>query len=226
MTRNEYLKALAGSLNGHISKEEISDILRDYREFFEDGALQNEEEWETAARLGDPKGVAAQIVAEAYIGQAQEKPTVKNLFKAQGAVKVYSTVAFIASIPLMLAIAALALTMFVMFLALIVCAVGIFTAVLMTSAALPQSALLLAGVAGAGALFASITILLLIIMMVRSFVKWISSVFARVITKRKKTEEPETAEDPVDEIEIPPIVPVQKPAVPQPAESVEVKEND
>ena len=126
----------------------------------------------------------------------------------------------------MLAIAALALTMFVMFLALIVCAVGIFTAVLMTSAALPQSALLLAGVAGAGALFASITILLLIIMMVRSFVKWISSVFARVITRRKKTEEPETAEDPVDEIEIPPIVPVQKPAVPQPAESVEVKEND
>ena len=83
-----------------------------------------------------------------------------------------------------------------------------------------------AGVAGAGALFASITILLLIIMMVRSFVKWISSVFARVITRRKKTEEPETTADPVDEIEIPPIVPVQKPAVPQPAESVEVKEND
>ena len=74
MTRNEYLKALAGSLNGHISKEEISDILRDYREFFEDGALQDEEEWQTAARLGDPGEVAAQIVAEAYIGQAQESP--------------------------------------------------------------------------------------------------------------------------------------------------------
>ena len=226
MTRNEYLKALAGSLNGHISKEEISDILRDYREFFEDGALQDEEEWQTAARLGDPKEVAAQIVAEAYIGQAQEKPTVKNLFKAQGAVKVYSTVAFIASIPLMLAIAGLALTMFVMFIALIICAVAIFTAILMTSAALPQSATLLAGVAGAGALFASITILLLIIMMVRSFVKWISGLFAKVITKKKKNEEPELTEEPVEEIEIPPIVPVQKPVKPQQSDSVEVKEND
>jgi len=226
MTRNEYLKALAGSLNGHISKEEISDILRDYREFFEDGALQDEEEWQTAARLGDPKEVAAQIVAEAYIGQAQEKPTVKNLFKAQGAVKVYSTVAFIASIPLMLAIAGLALTMFVMFIALIICAVAIFTAILMTSAALPQSATLLAGVAGAGALFASITILLLIIMMVRSFVKWISGLFAKVITKKKKNEEPELIEEPVEEIEIPPIVPVQKPVKPQLSDSVEVKEND
>ena len=226
MTRNEYLKALAGSLNGHISKEEISDILRDYREFFEDGALQNEEEWQTAARLGDPKGVAAQIVAEAYIGQAQKKPTVKNLFKAQGAVKVYSTAAFIASIPLMLVIAGLALTMFVMFLALIICAIMIFTAVLMTSSALPQSALLLAGVAGAGALFASITTLLLVIMMLRTFIKWISSLFAKVITGKKKKEEPEFIEEEVDEIEIPPIVPVQKPVNPQPTESGEVSEND
>ena len=225
MTRNEYLKALASSLNGHISKEEISDILRDYREFFEDGALQNEEEWETAARLGDPREVAAQIVAEAYIGQAQEKPTVKNLFKAQSAVKVYSTVAFIASIPLMLAIAGLALTMFVIFLALVACAVAIFTAVLMTSAALPSSALLVAGIAGAGALFASITILLMIIMMVRRFVKWISSLFASVVTRRKKSEEPEITGEPVDEMEIPPIVPVQKP-MPQKTDSEEVSEND
>ena len=188
MTRNEYLKALAGSLNGHISKEEISDILRDYREFFEDGALQDEEEWQTAARLGDPGEVAAQIVAEAYIGQAQEKPTVKNLFKAQGAVKVYSTAAFIASIPLMLAVASLAFSMFLLFLGLIIFAVSVFTVILMTSSAFPQSALLLAGVAGAGALFASITILLLVIMMVRSFIRWIGSLFAKVITKKKKAE--------------------------------------
>ena len=126
----------------------------------------------------------------------------------------------------MLAIAGLALTMFVMFIALIICAVAIFTAILMTSAALPQSATLLAGVAGAGALFASITILLLIIMMVRSFVKWISGLFAKVITKKKKNEEPELTEEPVEEIEIPPIVPVQKPVKPQQSDSVEVKEND
>ena len=225
MTRNEYLKALAGSLNGHISKEEISDILRDYREFFEDGALQDEEEWQTAARLGDPKEVAAQIVAEAYIGQAQEKPTMKNLFKAQGAVKVYSTAAFVASIPLMLAVAGLALTMFAMFLGLIIFAVSIFTVILMTVTALPKSAMLLAGVAGAGALFASITILLLVIMMVHRFVRWMGSLFAKVITKKKKSEEPELLAEDADPIEIPPIVPVQKPAEPL-NDSGEVSEND
>ena len=37
MTKNEYLKTLAGNLNGHLTKEEIGDILRDYQEFFEDG---------------------------------------------------------------------------------------------------------------------------------------------------------------------------------------------
>lgn len=226
MTRNEYLKALAGSLNGHISREEISDILRDYREFFEDGALQDEEEWQTASRLGDPKEVAAQIVAEAYIGQAQEKPTVKNLFRAQSAVKVYSTAAFIASIPLMLVVAGVFIAMFLLFLALIIGAILIFTVILMTSAALPQSAILLAGVTGAGALFSSITILLLVIMMVRRFVKWISSLFARVITRKNHTEEPEITGESVEEIEIPPIVPVQKPVNPQTTDSKEVSEND
>ena len=86
MTKNEYLKSLAGSLNGHLSKDEISEILRDYREFFEDGAIQNEDEAQTAERLGDPKEVAVQIVAESYIDQAQAAPTVKNLFKARTAV--------------------------------------------------------------------------------------------------------------------------------------------
>lgn len=220
MTRNEYLKALAGSLNGHISREEISDILRDYREFFEDGALQDEEEWQTAARLGDPKEVAARIVAEAYIGQAQEKPTVKNLFRAQGAVKVYSTVAFVASIPLMLAVAGLSVGMFALFLLLVIGAVLLFTGILMTSAALPGSAVWLAGVTAVGALFASVTILLLVIMILRRFTKWISGLFAKVITKKNPAEEASDSEDSLEEMEIPPFVPVQ------PVQKPETQNND
>ena len=210
MTKNEYLKALASSLNGHISREEVSDILRDYREFFDDGALQQEEEWQTAQRLGDPKEVAAQIVAEAYIGQAQKKPTMKNLFKAQGAVKIYSTAAFVASIPLMLAMTGLSLGMLLIFLLLTLSAILLFTGILMAASALPSSALWLAGITAAGALFAALTILLLVIMMLRRFVKWTGGLFAKVITK-KKAAPPSAQEDAsqYDEMEIPPIIPVQ-----------------
>lgn len=186
MTKNEYLKSLAGNLNGHLTKEEISEILRDYREFFEDGAMQNEEESTVAERLGDPKEVAAQIVAESYIDQAQAAPTVKNLFKARSAVKAFSIMAFIFSIPLIMVVAVIAAFLAMAFLVLVVSSVVIFTGLLMFMSALPPSAAVLAVVIALAALFASAAILLLMVMMVRSFVRWITGLFAKVIVRPNK----------------------------------------
>ena len=141
MTKNEYLKSLAGSLNGHLSKDEISEILRDYREFFEDGAIQNEDEAQTAERLGDPKEVAVQIVAESYIDQAQAAPTVKNLFKARTAVKAFSAMAFVFSIPLIMAAAIMVILLAAAFLVLIAASLVIFTGLLLFASALGGSTL-------------------------------------------------------------------------------------
>ena len=152
MTKNEYLKTLAGNLNGHLTKEEIGDILRDYQEFFEDGAIQNEEEAQIAERLGDPKEVAVQIVAESYIDQAQAVPTVRNLFKARAAVKAFSAMAFVLSIPLIMGVTALTVVLAAAFLALVAASLVIFSGLLMFLGSLPPSA---AGLAAAVALIMS-----------------------------------------------------------------------
>lgn len=165
MTKNEYLKTLAGNLNGHLTKEEIGDILRDYQEFFEDGAIQNEEEAQIAERLGDPKEVAVQIVAESYIDQAQAVPTVRNLFKARAAVKA--------------------------FLALVAASLVIFSGLLMFLGSLPPSAAGLAAAVALAALFASAAVLLLAVMMVRGFVRWMTGLFAKAIVHPNKTAEQE-----------------------------------
>ena len=180
MTKNEYLKSLAGSLNGHLSKDEISEILRDYREFFEDGAIQNEDEAQTAERLGDPKEVAVQIVAESYIDQAQAAPTVKNLFKARTAVKAFSAMAFVFSIPLIMAAAIMVILLAAAFLVLIAASLVIFTGLLLFASALPPSA------AGLAALFACITVLLLMAAAVRSFVRWLAGLFSKAIVHPNK----------------------------------------
>lgn len=186
MTKNEYLKSLAGSLNGHLAKEEISEILRDYREFFEDGALQNEDEAQTAERLGNPKEVAVQIIAESYIDQAQAAPTVKNLFKARSAVKAFSAMAFVFSIPLIMAVAIMVIFLAAAFLALAAASLAIFTGLLLFISALPPSAAGLAVVVALAALFASVTVLLLAVMTVRSFVRWLTGLFAKAIVHPNK----------------------------------------
>lgn len=191
MTKNEYLKTLAGNLNGHLTKEEIGDILRDYQEFFEDGAIQNEEEAQIAERLGDPKEVAVQIVAESYIDQAQAVPTVRNLFKARAAVKAFSAMAFVLSIPLSMGVTALTVVLAAAFLALVAASLVIFSGLLMFLGSLPPSAAGLAAAVALAALFASAAVLLLAVMMVRGFVRWMTGLFAKAIVHPNKTAEQE-----------------------------------
>ena len=191
MTKNEYLKTLAGNLNGHLTKEEIGDILRDYQEFFEDGAIQNEEEAQIAERLGDPKEVAVQIVAESYIDQAQAVPTVRKLFKARAAVKAFSAMAFVLSIPLIMGVTALTVVLAAAFLALVAASLVIFSGLLMFLGSLPPSAAGLAAAVALAALFASAAVLLLAVMMVRGFVRWMTGLFAKAIVHPNKTAEQE-----------------------------------
>lgn len=190
MTKNEYLKTLAGNLNGHLTKEEIGDILRDYQEFFEDGAMQNEEEAQTAQRLGDPKEVAVQIVAESYIDRAQAAPTVRNLFKARAAVKAFSAMAFVLSIPLIMGVTALTVALAAAFLVLVAASLVIFSGLLMFLSSLPPSAAGLAAAVALAALFASAAILLLAVMMVRAFVRWMTGLFAKAIVHPNKVQGP------------------------------------
>lgn len=183
MTKNEYLKALSGSLNGHLTRDEISEILRDYREFFEDGAMQNEDEAQVAERLGNPREVAVQIVAESYIDQAQASPTIRNLFKARAAVTAFSAMSFVLSTPLIMGMAVAVILLAAAFLALLTVSLLIFSGLLMFVTAFPPSAAALLIVVALAALFASITILLLMTMAVRSFVCWLAGLFAKAIAQ-------------------------------------------
>lgn len=63
MTKTEYIKQLEFSLNGKLSKPEISEILRDYSEYFAEGSRAGKTEEEIAINLGIPS-VAARTLLE------------------------------------------------------------------------------------------------------------------------------------------------------------------
>lgn len=64
MNRVEYIRQLEFSLSGKLPKREISEILRDYSEYFEAGKSEGKTEEEIAVNLGIPSAVAAQILSE------------------------------------------------------------------------------------------------------------------------------------------------------------------
>lgn len=64
MTRVEYIQQLEFSLSGKLLQREISEILRDYSEYFEAGRSEGKSEEEIAMNLGIPSAVAAQILSE------------------------------------------------------------------------------------------------------------------------------------------------------------------
>ena len=64
MNRSEYIAALTAALRGKLASAEIEEIVRDYREFFDDGVAQGKSEEQVAQELGDPREVAEQILSE------------------------------------------------------------------------------------------------------------------------------------------------------------------
>lgn len=185
MTKDEYLKNLGTALSASLSGEEVADILRDYEEYFDEGQRQDQPEKEIAERLGSPWDVAKQIIAETYIDRANEQPSAKNIFRAHGAVKVFSIAAFLLSFPLMFLAAGAIIALILLFLLLIACSLAFFTGVLFLMGAVPTSATALAIVIAVCFVFASITVLLLIIAVIRRFLRWMGELFAKAAGKQK-----------------------------------------
>lgn len=64
MTKLEYLKLLETDLQKRLSQYETDEIIRDYAEYFAEGASQGKTDDEMIVNLGDPAVVAAQVIEE------------------------------------------------------------------------------------------------------------------------------------------------------------------
>lgn len=93
MTKESYLQSLEALLKKHLSKSEISDILRDYGEYFDDGRRQNKTDTEISAKLGDPEIIAQQFIEEIGNENRAENKTEKAIHTIkEGTEKAFSTI--------------------------------------------------------------------------------------------------------------------------------------
>ena len=75
MRKEDFLEILKDYLKKDFSEDEIIDILRDYEEYFVNGAIEGKSEMEIISSLGSPKEIANELLAESNI---------KNENKAKG----------------------------------------------------------------------------------------------------------------------------------------------
>ena len=81
MQKDEYLKKLGLALSG-ISETERQDILADYAEHFEMGALDGRTEEEIADSLGDPKTIGREYTAVSLVKRAEHSPSAGGIGRA------------------------------------------------------------------------------------------------------------------------------------------------
>jgi len=79
--KKHFLENLEKNLRG-IPKEEINDILEDFREYFDIGAERGRPEDEIILSFGNPKIIAKQIKAESYIKKAEANTSAANITRA------------------------------------------------------------------------------------------------------------------------------------------------
>ena len=75
MRKEDFLEILKDYLKKDFSEDEVIDILRDYEEYFVDGAIEGKSEIEIISSLGSPKEIANELLFESNI---------KNENKAKG----------------------------------------------------------------------------------------------------------------------------------------------
>ena len=75
MRKEDFLEILKDYLKKDFSEDEVIDILRDYEEYFVNGAIEGKSEMEIISSLGSPKEIANELLAESNI---------KNENKAKG----------------------------------------------------------------------------------------------------------------------------------------------
>lgn len=81
MNKEQYLKQLGAHL-GKLTAAERNDIVGDIEEFFVCAAREGRTEADIAARLGDPKKLAKEYLAQSHIESANLRRTPKSMFLA------------------------------------------------------------------------------------------------------------------------------------------------
>ena len=79
--KKHFLENLEKNLRG-MPKEEINDILDDFREYFDVGSERGRSEDEIILSFGNPKNIANQIKAESYIKKAEANTSAANITRA------------------------------------------------------------------------------------------------------------------------------------------------
>ncbi len=81
MNRKEYIRTLRRYLRG-VPKDELEDILDDYREHFEAGLEAGRSEDGIARALGSPKALARQLKADFMVQRAEDSASAENVLRA------------------------------------------------------------------------------------------------------------------------------------------------
>lgn len=81
MKKEDFLDILRDYLKKDFSEDEITDILRDYEEYFVDGIIEGKSEIEIIESLGSPKEIASELLAQSNIkGENKEKSKIESFF--------------------------------------------------------------------------------------------------------------------------------------------------
>ena len=78
MRKEDFLEILKDYLKNSFSQDEIADILRDYEEYFIDGAIEGKSEMEIISGLGSPKEIAAALLAESNTNNKNDKSKIER----------------------------------------------------------------------------------------------------------------------------------------------------
>lgn len=81
-TEQEYLTVLKDRLSGHVSREDLDDILSDYAEHFSIGKAEGRSEEDLCRSLGSPEDVAREIRATYLVEKAEQARSAENIWHA------------------------------------------------------------------------------------------------------------------------------------------------
>lgn len=78
MRKDDFLEILKDYLKNSFSEDEIMDIVRDYEEYFIDGAIEGKSDIEIISALGSPKEIAAALLAESNTNNKNNNSKIKS----------------------------------------------------------------------------------------------------------------------------------------------------
>lgn len=82
MNRKEFLDILRDYLKKDFSEDEISDIIRDYEEYFVNGEIEGKSDLDTIAALGSPKSIARDLIKQIKDDESKsnKKDKIEDIF--------------------------------------------------------------------------------------------------------------------------------------------------